>query len=212
MSSMFAPSCRRWAWQPVQPSRRAFSTGATVRASYYAAKPSQPARAAASPNTPSAKTAAASPSPSVTPPKAAPANPLQSSHAQGGSNSSSSSSTSGAASAPASPLEPSSSSLASLEATDWSSSFSGLGSQPFEARIAETLLAPIDPSDVEIKPDGIIFLPEIKYRRTLNRAFGPGGWGLAPRGPEKVEGKTVSREYALVCLGQCVVSCLLNIS
>jgi hypothetical protein len=30
--------------------------------------------------------------------------------------------------------------------------------------------------------DGVIYLPEIKYRRILNRAFGPGGWGLVPRG------------------------------
>jgi len=35
--------------------------------------------------------------------------------------------------------------------------------------------------DIEMKPDGMIYLPEIKYRRILNRAFGPGGWGLAPR-------------------------------
>ncbi len=28
----------------------------------------------------------------------------------------------------------------------------------------------------------MIYLPEIKYRRILNRAFGPGGWALMPRG------------------------------
>ena len=50
--------------------------------------------------------------------------------------------------------------------------------------------------------DGLIYLPEIKYRRVLNRAFGPGGWGLAPRGETNVGPKMVSREYALVCLGR----------
>ena len=30
--------------------------------------------------------------------------------------------------------------------------------------------------------DGLLFLPEIKYRRSLNRAFGPGGWALMPMG------------------------------
>ena len=52
--------------------------------------------------------------------------------------------------------------------------------------------------------DGIIYLPEIKYRRILNRAFGPGGWGLAPRGPSIVTDKLVTREYALVCQGRSV--------
>ncbi len=52
--------------------------------------------------------------------------------------------------------------------------------------------------------DGLIYLPEIKYRRVLNKAFGPGGWGLAPRGETNVGPKIVSREYALVCLGRLV--------
>jgi hypothetical protein len=51
--------------------------------------------------------------------------------------------------------------------------------------------------------DGLIYLPEIKYRRILNKAFGPGGWGLAPRTETNVGPKIVSREYALVCLGRC---------
>ena len=52
--------------------------------------------------------------------------------------------------------------------------------------------------------DGIIYLPEIKYRRILNKAFGPGGWGLAPRSETLVTPKSVSREYALVCHGRLV--------
>ncbi|TFY79427.1 hypothetical protein EWM64_g4586 [Hericium alpestre] len=52
--------------------------------------------------------------------------------------------------------------------------------------------------------DGMIYLPEIKYRRVLNRAFGPGGWGLAPRSQTHIGPKVVSREYALVCLGRLV--------
>jgi hypothetical protein len=52
--------------------------------------------------------------------------------------------------------------------------------------------------------DGILYLPEIKYRRILNRAFGPGGWGLAPRSETTISPKSVSREYALVCHGRLV--------
>lgn len=64
------------------------------------------------------------------------------------------------------------------------------------------LTAPLSSDDIEIKPDGIVYLPEIKYRRILNKAFGPGGWGLAPRGETIVTGKLVTREYALVAGGR----------
>lgn len=105
--------------------------------------------------------------------------------------------------------------------SDWSRSFHGLSSQPFDKDVSEILLAPVDPMDIEMKPgtsprvnphtkrsilkyhtDGLIYLPEIKYRRILNKAFGPGGWGLAPRSETNVGPKVVSREYALVCLGR----------
>lgn len=85
---------------------------------------------------------------------------------------------------------------------DWSASFHGLGSVPYSAEAAQILMAPLDPEDVEVKPDGIIYLPEIKYRRILNRAFGPGGWGLAPRGELIVGDKIVTREYALIAHGR----------
>jgi len=87
---------------------------------------------------------------------------------------------------------------------DWSDSFHGLGSMPFSADIADILLAPIPSEDIEIKPDGLLYLPEIKYRRILNRAFGPGGWGLAPRTESYITPKQISREYALICHGRLV--------
>ncbi|CAG8955985.1 hypothetical protein HYFRA_00008841 [Hymenoscyphus fraxineus] len=87
---------------------------------------------------------------------------------------------------------------------DWTRSFHGLSAQPFSKEAAEVLLAPITLDDVEVKPDGIIYLPEIKYRRILNRAFGPGGWGLAPRGETIVTPKSITREYALVAHGRLV--------
>jgi len=88
--------------------------------------------------------------------------------------------------------------------TDWSRSYHGLSTQPFPVEVADILQAPIEPLDIEMKPDGMIYLPEIKYRRILNKAFGPGGWGLAPRSETNVGPKIVSREYALVCLGRLV--------
>ncbi|KAJ1967277.1 hypothetical protein H4R34_006405, partial [Dimargaris verticillata] len=97
--------------------------------------------------------------------------------------------------------------LASLDkATEvaWGSSYDGISLQAFDDRISKVLLQPLDPKDIEIKPDGIIYLPEIKYRRILNRSFGPGGWGLVPRGPHTVTDRSISREYALICLGRFV--------
>ena len=87
---------------------------------------------------------------------------------------------------------------------DWTTSFHGLSDAPFSKEAADVLLKPLNPNDVEIKPDGIIYLPEIKYRRILNQAFGPGGWGLAPRGESTVTAKAVTREYALLVHGRCV--------
>ncbi|KAH7040910.1 mitochondrial genome maintenance MGM101-domain-containing protein [Microdochium trichocladiopsis] len=90
------------------------------------------------------------------------------------------------------------------DAIDWSSSYHGLGTNAFPVETSRILMAPIDPEDVEVKPDGIIYLPEIKYRRILNNAFGPGAWGLAPRGQLMVQERLVTREYALVVHGRFV--------
>lgn len=87
---------------------------------------------------------------------------------------------------------------------DWSTSFQGLGAAPFPEKVTDILLQPTKPEDVEITPDGLVYLPEIKYRRILNRAFGPGGWGIAPRTKTMVTKRKVTREYGLVCLGRLV--------
>ncbi|XP_065827574.1 mitochondrial genome maintenance protein mgm101 homolog isoform X2 [Oscarella lobularis] len=88
--------------------------------------------------------------------------------------------------------------------------FKGIAASPFPEETRKVLLAPINDKDVEIKPDGLIYLPEIKYRRILNAAFGPGGWALMPRGEvlqfqvDGEAGQLVTREYALFCLGRFV--------
>ncbi|CAD6888005.1 unnamed protein product [Tilletia controversa] len=97
-----------------------------------------------------------------------------------------------------------SSSSSSADAHFWATSFQGMSTEPFSSEIAKILSAPLTPEDIEIKPDGLLYLPEIKYRRILNKAFGPGGWGLAPRGETNVGPKIVSREWVLVCLGRFV--------
>lgn len=87
---------------------------------------------------------------------------------------------------------------------DWSQSYHGLGLQAFPPEAGAILTSPLQADDIEIKPDGLIYLPEIKYRRILNKAFGPGGWGLAPRSETIITPKMVTREYALICQGRLV--------
>lgn len=88
-------------------------------------------------------------------------------------------------------------------AIDWSDSFHGLGAAPFSPEICKILLAPVNSDDIELK-DNLLYLPEIKYRRILNLAFGPGGWGLAPRTETLIIGNQVSREYGLICHGRLI--------
>ncbi|KAF2097354.1 Mgm101p-domain-containing protein [Rhizodiscina lignyota] len=95
-------------------------------------------------------------------------------------------------------------STSSSNAVDWTRSFHGLSTQPFSEEAQRILQEPLKEEDIEIKPDGLAYLPEIKYRRILNRAFGPGGWGLAPRGETLVTGRSVTREYGLVVHGRLV--------
>lgn len=90
------------------------------------------------------------------------------------------------------------------EEINWYSSFHGIGSKPFPKETQDALSGALVPEDIEIKPDGLIYLPEIKYRRILNKAFGAGGWGLVPRSETIVTAKLVTREYALICHGQLV--------
>ncbi|KAF1987240.1 Mgm101p-domain-containing protein [Aulographum hederae CBS 113979] len=182
------------------PSRRAAATATAAKpaatpvrtaSSTYAAKPStytpKPAASTttsstspSAPSTPSTTSSASSPS--------KPSPPLQTQNLTNGLND---------APPTPSPHDPST-------PIDWTISFHGLSSAAFSPEAAAHLLAPINPLDVEIKPDGIVYLPEIKYRRILNKAFGPGAWGLAPRGETIVTGRSVTREYALVAHGRLV--------
>ncbi|KAJ7381517.1 hypothetical protein OS493_001665 [Desmophyllum pertusum] len=88
--------------------------------------------------------------------------------------------------------------------------FTGAATTPFSKEIIQVLMSPVKETDIEIKPDGMIYVPEIKYRRILNHAFGPGGWALVPRGEslqfqnDKDNSQLIVREYALFCLGRFV--------
>ncbi|KAJ3341958.1 hypothetical protein HDU93_003779 [Gonapodya sp. JEL0774] len=108
--------------------------------------------------------------------------------------------------------------------SDLTQSFAGVSKEKFPDDVVKVLLEPLNRDDVEILPsewfdkvlgsvspptfllqaDGVPYLPEIKFRRVLNRAFGPGAWGLVPRGKHTLIDKTLTREYALFCMGRFV--------
>lgn len=76
--------------------------------------------------------------------------------------------------------------------------------ESFSSEIANTLKKDIPVEQIEIKPDGMIYLPEIFYRKRLLDAFGPGGWCLLPKSDILlVEGYYI-REYGLYCQGNFV--------
>lgn len=83
-------------------------------------------------------------------------------------------------------------------------SYIGLSGGPFEESVARILSEPLNPEDIEVKADGSLYLPEIRYRKILIRAFGAGGWSLIPRGPHTFSSGTLSREYALFCAARFV--------
>ncbi len=86
--------------------------------------------------------------------------------------------------------------------------FDGMAIAPFSAPAVAILREPIDPNDVEIKPDGIVYMPGVFYRSRLNRAFGPGAWAISPRGTArrmpKGGGELVVYHGALFVLGRFV--------
>ena len=82
------------------------------------------------------------------------------------------------------------------------SSFKGASDVPFSPEISNILAEPLDEQLIEIKPDGSCYLPEVHYRRILNKAFGLGGWTLIPRGAHSIQSNVISREYALFANGR----------
>lgn len=92
-----------------------------------------------------------------------------------------------------------------IQRVDWSSEYYGASAYPVSENQYQQLTEPLKSGDVEVKPDGVIYLPEIKYRRKLNQVFGPMGWALIPRGDPVVGQSIVTREYVLVADNRYVI-------
>lgn len=69
--------------------------------------------------------------------------------------------------------------------------YKNISIEPFDEKSIKILTNKIDEDDIEIRFDGIIFLPEIKYRKILNQAFGIGAWSLILLNPVIDEQRSV---------------------
>lgn len=65
----------------------------------------------------------------------------------------------------------------------------------------KALYAPFTDQDVMIKPDGLIYLPWIKYAGRLTQAFGGTGWAMVPQGMPKMQGELIIWGFHLVVKG-----------
>ncbi len=91
-----------------------------------------------------------------------------------------------------------------LTPPQYAQGFTGMATEPFSEEARKVLAECPAHEDVQIKPDGIVFMPGVWWRRQLTRAFGAGGWALAPRGPARTVGSGVEYHGALYCLGRWV--------
>jgi hypothetical protein len=86
----------------------------------------------------------------------------------------------------------------------YATGFDGAAAAPFPAEAVAVLGAPVAEDEVELRDDGIVFMPGVWYRRQLSRAFGPGAWALLPRGPSRRDGEIVMYHGGLYILGRFV--------
>jgi Mitochondrial genome maintenance MGM101 len=93
-------------------------------------------------------------------------------------------------------------------APQYAQGFEGMATAAFTDEQRRVLAEMPAHEDVEIKPDGICFVPGVWYRRQLTKAFGAGAWALAPRGPVRTLGDVTTYHGALYVLGRWVAEAI----
>jgi hypothetical protein len=69
--------------------------------------------------------------------------------------------------------------------------YQGIAIEPFDDKAQKVLLAPVEAKDVQLRPDGIVYKPQVKTRQKLNVAFGVGAWAIRPMSKPFREGTRV---------------------
>jgi hypothetical protein len=82
--------------------------------------------------------------------------------------------------------------------------YQGISMQPVTPEQAAALLREVQPEEVEIRPDGAVYLSHAKYRERLNEAFRPGGWGMRQLTPYRYsgDGSVLYADFALYAEGR----------
>lgn len=75
------------------------------------------------------------------------------------------------------------------------------GTLEFTKEQKKILFAPVNEEDVEIRPDGLIYLPWMEYVIRLRDAF-DGKWAIVPVGKAKMENDLLLQEYWLLLDGR----------
>ena len=89
---------------------------------------------------------------------------------------------------------------------EFSLSPASISTEAFPEQIAQLLQSDLNPEEIEIRSDGFLYLPEIRYRQLLLKAFGVGGWSLIPKGAHALSNEFISREYWLFCHGKFIAA------
>lgn len=56
--------------------------------------------------------------------------------------------------------------------------YPGVATKPFEPKCREILTKEFEPLEYELTPDGIVYLPAVRFRDRFDQAFGQGRWAL----------------------------------
>lgn len=79
--------------------------------------------------------------------------------------------------------------------------FMGISTLQLTAEEKQRLADAVGDNELDILPSGEVYPSQQVIRVKLNEIFGPGAWGLMPRGPAIVCDGTLTREYALFVRG-----------
>lgn len=81
--------------------------------------------------------------------------------------------------------------------------YNGASTLVLSEKATEILLEPVKDENVDIRPDGLLYLPQVFVRDRLNRAFGVAQWAMMEL-DLGVKGKTMSYDGALIVRGKFV--------
>lgn len=80
--------------------------------------------------------------------------------------------------------------------------FRGISEIDITEKEREILEAPADEDDIDIRPDGLIYLSHMRIRERFSKAFGPGKWSLMPVSPIRIKDNLAVRDWVMFIKGK----------